>query len=48
MVDKNYKNVVALKDVKKLRKSLLDHPSHWQKYYSQQNDEQNKIITISI
>ena len=48
MVDKKYNYMVAREEAKKLRKAYRVAPAQFQKYYRQKNNEQNKIITLSI
>ena len=46
MVDRNYNNKVAREEGKKFQKAYRFTPTQLQKYYSQQNIEQNIIITL--
>ena len=48
MLDKHFINKVTWEEAKKLRKAYWVTPTQLQKYYSQQNNEQNIIITLSF
>ena len=45
---KIYNNKVAREEAEKLQKAYWVTPIQLQKYYSQQDNEQNKVITLSI